>query len=194
MEFSNEWFYGGKLESAEKVANWQIENEQVLTFIDTAGLGWSEIENPETRSLYNPEEADFLWKRLMLLAEQLAPLSQITAGIISPYREQVAYLENQWKEMKVDFNKDVIVEVQTIDSFQGQERDVIMVSLVRSNERSEIGFLQDYRRMNVAMTRAKKKLVLIGDSATLGKDPFYKALIEHAERRNAYVSAWELLD
>ena len=193
MEFSNEWFYGGKLESAEKVANWQIENEQVLTFIDTAGLGWSEIENPETRSLYNPEEADFLWKRLMKLGEQLAPLSFVTVGVISPYREQVAYLDNQWKEMKADFNKDITVEVQTIDSFQGQERDVILVSLVRSNERSEIGFLADYRRMNVAMTRAKKKLVLIGDSATLGKDPFYKALIEHAEKREAYISAWELL-
>ena len=82
----------------------------------------------------------------MLLAEQLAPLSKITAGVISPYREQVAYLENQWKEMKADFNGDIMVEVQTIDSFQGQERDVIMVSLVRSNERSEIGFLQDYRK------------------------------------------------
>jgi len=194
MEFSNEWFYSGKLESADKVANWQIENEQVLTFIDTAGLGWSEIENPETRSLYNPEEADFLWKRLFSLSNQLAPHSNVTVGIISPYREQVAYLENQFKEIQAEFNKGITIEIQTIDSFQGQERDVIIVSLVRCNNSSEIGFLQDYRRMNVAMTRAKKKLVLIGDSATLGKDLFYKALIEHSERKAAYVSAWELLD
>ena len=91
-------------------------------------------------------------------------------------------------------NKGITIEIQTIDSFQGQERDVIIVSLVRCNNSSEIGFLQDYRRMNVAMTRAKKKLVLIGDSATLGKDLFYKALIEHSERKADYVSAWELLD
>jgi superfamily I DNA and/or RNA helicase len=83
--------------------------------------------------------------------------------------------------------------VNTIDSFQGQEEDIVYISLVRSNDNSEIGFLKDYRRMNVAMTRAKKGLVIVGDSATLAKDAFYSNMIEMIEKKGGYLSAWEIL-
>ena len=82
----------------------------------------------------------------------------------------------------------------TVDSFQGQERDIIYISLVRSNEMGEIGFLSDIRRMNVAMTRARKKLVIVGDSATLSQHPFYKDFVSYTESINAYKSTWELMD
>jgi len=191
MAFSNQWFYKGALEAFPGVANWQIGQEQVLEFIDTAGLGWEEQANPETSSLYNTEEAELLWKRLEFLALQIGKDDEITVGVISPYREQVVLMESQWKHRKADFPNNLKVEVQTIDSFQGQERDAIYVSLVRSNNEQEIGFLKDYRRMNVAMTRARKKLVLIGDSGTLGADNFYRELIDHAEKNESYRSAWE---
>jgi superfamily I DNA and/or RNA helicase len=83
--------------------------------------------------------------------------------------------------------------VNTIDSFQGQEREIVYISMVRSNDKSEIGFLRDYRRMNVAMTRAKMKLVIVGDSATLGNDRFYNDFLQFAESRGAYRTAWEFM-
>ena len=83
--------------------------------------------------------------------------------------------------------------IQTIDGFQGQERDVMYISLVRSNTKSEIGFLTDYRRMNVAMTRARMKLVVVGDSGTIGNDKFYKAFLEYVEAEGTYRSAWEFM-
>ena len=83
------------------------------------------------------------------------------------------------------------IVVKTVDGFQGQERDVIYISLVRSNDTKEIGFLSDIRRMNVALTRAKSKLVVIGDSSTLANHPFYKSFIDYIEEIQAYVSAWE---
>jgi superfamily I DNA and/or RNA helicase len=84
--------------------------------------------------------------------------------------------------------------VNTIDSFQGQERDIVYISMTRSNTESKIGFLSDIRRMNVAMTRARKKLVVIGDSGTLSQLPFYADFITYAEKRDAYKSAWEFVD
>ena len=85
------------------------------------------------------------------------------------------------------------ITINTIDGFQGQERDVIYISLVRSNEKHEIGFLQDYRRMNVAMTRARMLLVVIGDSATIGKNPFYQAFLDYVAEHGAYRTAWEFM-
>jgi superfamily I DNA and/or RNA helicase len=181
------------LQAHADVANWDLDSEQVVEFIDTAGLGWEEQVNPETQSISNSEEARFLWQRLRALSETL-PTKKMTVGVISPYRGQVGLLTELGLEYRSELPDSMKIEVQTIDSFQGQERDAIYVSLVRSNDRSEIGFLQDYRRMNVAMTRAKKKLVLIGDSATLGHDPFYKALIEHCELLGVYRSAWEFIN
>ena len=89
--------------------------------------------------------------------------------------------------------QDVPLTINTIDGFQGQERDVVYISLVRSNGKSEIGFLKDYRRMNVAMTRARHKLVIIGDSATIGSDPFYRAFLEYCESKASYRTAWEFM-
>jgi superfamily I DNA and/or RNA helicase len=86
------------------------------------------------------------------------------------------------------------LEVNTIDSFQGQEADVVYISLVRSNAEGEIGFLKDYRRMNVAMTRAKKGLIVIGDSATLANDSFYAQWMDWVEKSGGYVSAWEYMN
>jgi len=83
--------------------------------------------------------------------------------------------------------------INTVDSFQGQERDIIYISLVRSNSEGNIGFLKDYRRMNVAMTRAKKKLVVIGDSATLANDKFYSQFLDFVEKHSYYRSAWEFI-
>ena len=107
-------------------------------------------------------------------------------GIISPYKKQVIEIQESIIELKQD--------IETIDSFQGQERDIIFISLCRSNENGEIGFLKDYRRMNVAMTRAKLKLIIIGDSSTLGNDSFYSDLLDYIEKSGSYRSAWEFMD
>ncbi len=183
MEFSNRKFYGSQLVAHESVASWCLENSpQVVEFIDTAGCGFEEQSSEETGSKCNPEEV----RLLRLHYDQLAPAPSISVGIISPYRAQVELLQETFGDVAG-------VSVNTIDSFQGQERDVIYISLVRSNQKSEIGFLKDYRRMNVAMTRARKKLIIIGDSATLGNDRFYGDFLGYAEEIGAYKSAWEYL-
>ena len=87
--------------------------------------------------------------------------------------------------------KDKQLKISTIDGFQGQERDVVYISLVRSNMKKEIGFLTDYRRMNVAMTRAKKMLVVVGDSGTIGANKFYKQFLDYCEKEGVYQTAWE---
>ena len=128
----------------------------------------------------NLGEVELIQKRIAEIE-----LDEISVGIISPYRRQVSLIE----ESIIKQNKNA----QTIDSFQGQEKDLIIVSLVRSNENGIIGFLKDYRRMNVALTRAKKKLIIIGDSATIGNDTFYKNLLDYIETQGTYRSAWEYM-
>ena len=113
-----------------------------------------------------------------------------TIAIISPYRQQVIKLENEIKQDPELWSR---VKINTVDAFQGQERDIIYISLVRSNNNGDIGFLKDYRRMNVAMTRAKKKLIIVGDSATLSNDPFYADFLEFVEKKGFYKSAWNYL-
>ena len=110
-------------------------------------------------------------------------LPQSNIAVIAPYSAQVRWLRDRcaWREIEID----------TVDGFQGREKEVILISLVRSNDRGEIGFLSDERRMNVAMTRAKRKLILIGDSATLARHPFYAALLEHFESAGGYHTIWE---
>ena len=112
-------------------------------------------------------------------------------AIISPYREQVAYMqENLANDALL---QKLPIEVNTIDGYQGQEKDVVYISLVRSNAKGDIGFLQDFRRMNVAMTRARKQLVIIGDSATICRSPFYVALVEYCEQFGACETAWDYM-
>ena len=112
-------------------------------------------------------------------------------GIIAPYKEQVIHIEEELSQDESLQQFLPSLTVKSIDGFQGQERDVIYISLVRSNANTEIGFLKDYRRMNVAMTRAKKLLVVIGDSATIGNDNFYLSFLEYAEKHGSYRTGWE---
>jgi ATP-dependent RNA/DNA helicase IGHMBP2 len=200
MGFSNQYFYGGKLEADESVASHALANDSEhyldssIEFIDTAGCGFDEQQNPETLSYANPREGEILYKHLsQLLAHYSAhdKLAAIHIGIISPYKEQREWLSSNRESFEPDDRKVASLSIKTIDGFQGEERDVIYISLVRSNETQEIGFLNDLRRMNVAITRARKKLVVIGDSATIGATPFYKAFLEYCERHGIYRTAWE---
>jgi ATP-dependent RNA/DNA helicase IGHMBP2 len=188
MAFSNKWFYQNKLKADSSVANWSFESQKSLEFIDTAGRGWEEKFNSQSHSISNPEEAQLLFHLINKLISELPDLP-ISIGVISPYKEQTILLNSILKEIELPDHS--FMDIQTVDAFQGQERDVIFVSLVRSNDNHEIGFLKDYRRMNVAMTRAKKKLCIVGDSATLANDKFYKAFVDFCESNNAYHSAWE---
>ena len=113
--------------------------------------------------------------------------------MISPYKQQVLELQQLVQHSGIEEQFLKKISVNTIDSFQGQERDIVYISMVRNNAEGEIGFLADIRRMNVAMTRAKKKLVVIGDSATLAQFDFYAKFIEYAENAGSYLSAWEFM-
>jgi superfamily I DNA and/or RNA helicase len=105
-------------------------------------------------------------------------------AVISPYSAQVRLLTSKTPDPRI--------EIDSVDGFQGREKELVIVSLVRGNMEGEMGFLTDTRRMNVAMTRAKKKLIVIGDSATLSSISFYKSFIEYAESVGGYKTAWEL--
>lgn len=198
MEFSSRYFYKNKLEAHENVANWGIiPDDRIVEFIDTAGCGFGEMVNQRSLSTYNTEEAELLVQHLddyLNLIHKLGWEDDIKSiGLISPYMAQVETLKKYlFKEQFINKDRIQHVDINTIDSFQGQERDVIYISLVRSNEKGNIGFLRDIRRMNVAMTRARKKLVIIGDSATIGKHPFYSQLIEYAVEIGAYRHTFEL--
>lgn len=173
--FSNEYFYKQQLLTAEHLS---LENHH-LEFYDTAGADFEEESEEQGSSYINKQELDIVLK---LIAQSKAPLNEI--AFISPYSGQIV------------LSKEVLpkeIRKSTIDSFQGQEMREIYLSCVRSNREGKIGFLMDYRRMNVALTRAKDKLVIIGDSSTLGTDPFYSALLTYCEQNHAYHSVWELL-
>ena len=190
MGFSNQWFYQNQLFAHPTVAHRQLSVNGSLqppfVFIDTAGCGLEESFHPESKSLFNEGEVKVVKQFLHALFFDVRDEDLPTVAIISPYKQQTLLLKKEIPDPKK-------YSINTIDSFQGQERDVVIISLVRSNEKNEIGFLQDYRRMNVAMTRAKKMLIIIGDSATIGSDPFYSKLLEYAENHATYQTAWEYL-
>lgn len=201
MEFSNAYFYNKELEADATVKDTLLSlNEELemlsipVELVDTAGCSFDELQNPETLSMSNKGEADLLFKHLELLLQQYQASGEtqsIDIGIISPYKEQIELLKEKLQEFDHANYPVRELAVKTIDGFQGEERDVIYISLVRSNSNSEIGFLSDIRRMNVALTRARKKLVVIMDTATIGNHPFYKAFIEYCEKNGFYKSAWE---
>ena len=171
--FSSAYFYNGLLQTAAHLKN----TDAHISFIDTAGSGYNEEQGSNGMSLQNEGELQIVQK--LLISENLNPL---TTAFISPYAGQVAAAkETLPKEMRIS----------TIDSFQGQEKEVIILSLVRSNDDGEIGFLKDYRRMNVAITRAKEQLFVIGDSATIGADAFYNAFLSYVEKQGIYKTVWE---
>jgi len=194
MGFSNQEFYDNKLIADISVRDHLMDlvDNMALEFIDTAGCSFDEKQNPETMSIYNPGEADILLKHFEKLLSGNSLQTLPMAGIISPYREQVKHLQ-ELVNSNTYLQSLATIDINTIDAFQGQERDIVYISLVRGNENGEIGFLSDYRRMNVALTRARKKLVVIGDSATLGKHPFYNRFLEYCEKNGRYGSAWELM-
>lgn len=204
MNFSNQKFYNSELIADESVRNSLLSHDtdeyllnNSLDFIDTAGCGYSEIQNPESLSTSNPEEAYLTIRHLKLLITQYNIKENclpINIGIISPYKEQVQLLTNLIHEDEDLKNIPFHIAIKTIDGFQGQEKDIIYISLVRSNDNKDIGFLSDIRRMNVALTRAKKKLVVIGDSATLSNHKFYNDFLDYVENINAYKSAWEFME
>ena len=188
--FSNKHFYADQLKSADFVANRALHGDQeIITFIDTSGCGFEEERVPGERSLSNSGEYLILREHLLTLKSRLEETTSI--GIISPYARQVTYIRNEIG--KDEWLKTLNIRVNSIDGFQGQEEDVIYISLVRSNPDGEIGFLKDYRRLNVAMTRARYKLVLIGDMSTLGHDALYLDLADHIEKNGVYKSAWEYM-
>lgn len=204
MGFSNSEFYEGKLIADTTVKDAVLsydETEHLLCtpfdFIDTAGCGYTEVLNPESLSTANPEECTLMLEHLKQLLQQYEENNKqhkkISVGIISPYKEQVQYITLKLGEDEYLKNYTPAISIKTIDGFQGQERDVIYISLVRSNDQQEIGFLSDTRRMNVALTRAKKKLVVFGDSATFGNHPFYKDFLNYVDSIEAHKSAWEFI-
>ncbi len=195
MGFSNQQFYDKQLLADESVNDWllDIADNAPITFIDTAGCSFDEKVNAKSKSRYNPDEFNILREHFYQLMQAFSVEDFPSIGIISPYREQALYIQEQFEE---DAQLSLYLEylsIDTIDAFQGQERDIIYISLVRSNEKMEIGFLSDYRRMNVAMTRAKKKLIVIGDSATIANDKFYNAFIDYVSEEGLYQSAWDYM-
>jgi len=196
MHFPSKEFYEEKLKAHPSVSEALLfADDQPFLFIDTAGCGFE--EKLEGTGLSNPEEASFLLKHLKQYTNQLRsfylPDHFPSIAIISPYRRQVEAL----KELVGTYDLNDImpsIAINTIDSFQGLEREVVYISMTRSNAENTIGFLSDIRRTNVAMTRAKKKLVIIGDSATLSQAPFYADLIHYAQEQAAYQSAWEFME
>jgi len=201
MHFSGNQFYYGKLKADKSVKYRTLgRNFSAIDFIDTAGCGFNEKTNPESLSTYNKEEAHLLLRHLALLINRLEEEepgsfhSQFRIGIISPYKAQVRKLSELMEEIPMLERYLDYITVNTIDGFQGQECDIIYISLVRSNTKGEIGFLRDIRRMNVALTRAKRKLVVIGDSATLGNHSFYSDFLDYVDTINAYKSAWDFME
>ena len=181
MRFSSEWFYGGRLTSSKSV-----RHRSVIDY-DTP-IVWVESEEPEQyvgeqHGRINKAEAELLLLHLEGYINKVGRErfleERLDVGIISPYRVQTHYIRQQIRRRAAFKPFRNVITVQTVDGFQGQERDIILISLVRSNEHGQIGFLSDLRRMNVAMTRARMKLIIFGNSNTLSHSPFYRKLIEY---------------
>lgn len=201
MRFSSKYFYHDELIAHESVARHAIlksgdEGEPVpllpIDFIDTAGCGFLEAQDKETLSRFNEEEAQLLIKHIEKLIRETGTEDwKYTIGIITPYSAQVERLAKLAEASEEISHIARYVTINTVDAFQGQERDIIAISFVRSNDKGEVGFLSDIRRTNVAMTRARKKLIMVGDSATLGTHSFYVELLEYVQQKGFYRSAWE---
>ncbi|MFN8843136.1 MAG: AAA domain-containing protein [Chryseotalea sp.] len=197
MAFSSAYFYQNELEADEKVKNHLLPNNTTpILFVDTAGKGYDEKHHPETLSRFNEEEARLL---IQLIEQMIREVGEekwreekLTIGIITPYSAQVEWLATLAEQSEEIVNIKEFVTINTVDAFQGQERDLIAISFVRSNAEAEVGFLGDIRRTNVALTRARKKVIAVGDSATLGAHPFYEKWIEFLQTHQFYKSAFEL--
>ena len=184
MKFSSDWFYHGELKSAPEVKYRSIlDFDTSIVWVNTEGMDCNEEFVGESFGRINKAEAtlsiDELKKYINKIGKERLLEERIDFGLISPYKAQVQYLRQLIK--KDAFFKPFrgLITINTVDGFQGQERDVILISLVRANEDGQIGFLNDLRRMNVAITRARMKLIILGDASTLTKHPFYKKLYDY---------------
>ena len=191
MQFPADELYEGSLTAHASVANHLLQDlpgvapdeltGAPVTFIDTAGASYDEETEPDGDSRFNPLEAALVVKKLEALLAAGVPPAEL--AVIAPYAAQVRWLRQRIAQSEV--------EVDSVDGFQGREKEAVIVSLVRSNRENEIGFLEDIRRMNVALTRARRKLIVIGDSATIAVHPFYQRMVTYFESIGAYHSVWE---
>ncbi len=194
MQFSSDYFYHGKMRSAPEVSHRLIhEGDAPILWFDTSEIELGEDEKDnfkeqfvgETFGRVNKGEADLTISLLQIYFQRIGKQrildDRIDVGIISPYRAQVQYLKRLIKKRTFFKPFRHLISVNTVDGFQGQERDVILISLVRANDKGQIGFLRDLRRMNVAITRARMKLFILGDAPTLTRHPFYKQLYNYIQ-------------
>ena len=192
MGFSSKEFYENLLVADDTVKNQTLagiasvtktdETTQPIVFIDTAGKGFEEKLEEGSQSRFNPEEAELVLSELKKMIDLGVPPEGI--AVISPYSAQVRLLSSRSPHPEV--------EIDSVDGFQGREKELVIVSLVRSNVEGDMGFLTDTRRMNVAMTRARRKLIVVGDSATLSSIKFYQDFMEYVEKVGGYKSVWEV--
>jgi len=191
MDFSSEHFYGGTLVADASVASHLLHDLPTIEpapitaepaiFIDSAGADWSEELEPNGLSKRNPNEGAFVLRQVQELQD--TGLHARDIAVIAPYAAQVRWLREHCESEDL--------EIDTVDGFQGREKEAVVISCVRSNETGEIGFLSDARRMNVALTRARRKLIVVGDSATLGRHEFFATLMEYFEAIEGYRTVWE---
>ena len=188
MRFPSEWFYNNQLESAPEIRQRGIlDFDTPMIWIDTSEMECHEEFVGESFGRINKPEANLLLQELesyiQKIGENRVLDEQIDFGLISPYKAQVQYLRNKIKSSSFFRRFRPLITVNTVDGFQGQERDVIFISLVRANESGQSGFLNDVRRMNVAITRARMKLVILGNATTLTKHTFYHKLMEYIQKQ-----------
>ena len=202
MRFSSDWFYGNQVESAPEVKYRSILDLDIpMTWIDTSELSAELASQPDAEApakpLFREEFVGESFGRINKAEAELTLLTlesyfkkigkqrildeRLDVGIISPYRAQVQYLRRLLKKREFFKPYRSLISVNTVDGFQGQERDIILISLVRANDEGQIGFLRDLRRMNVAITRARMKLFILGDAPTLTRHPFYKRLYNYIQ-------------
>ena len=185
MRFSSDWFYHNQMVAAPQVQHRSIlDLDLPITWIDTSEYEGKEEFVGESFGRINKTEAMLTLLSLQayfeLIGKERILSERLDVGIISPYRAQVQYLRSQIRKREFFKPFRTLISVNTVDGFQGQERDIIVISLVRANDEGQIGFLRDLRRMNVAITRARMKLIVLGASRTLCRHPFYRRFWEYA--------------
>lgn len=192
MRFPSDETYSSRLIAHDHVAGHTLDDLRVapdehrthpLVFLDTAGKGWEDERDPESRSTRNPGQAERCAQEVRALVERGLAASEI--AVITPYKAQVKLLRDLLRDLQEQG-----LEIVSVDGFQGREKEAVVLDLVRSNALGEIGFLSDTRRMNVALTRAKRQLIVIGDSATISAHSYYAAFLDAVQERGVWLSAW----
>lgn len=186
MRFSSDWFYDGSLQAAPEVKYRGIlDYDTPMVWVNTEGMDCNEEFVGESFGRINKAEANLTMEQLKEYINRIGKHrildERIDFGLISPYKAQVQYLRQLIRRDSFFKPFHHLISVNTVDGFQGQERDVIVISLVRANDEGQIGFLSDLRRMNVAITRARMKLIILGDASTLTRHPFYKKLFDYIQ-------------